>query len=71
MYDYLGYDATIGTISRIIFQEWVINDFFFHFWDVLAFRSVGHSTDAMTMLDQYLIGILPRSERLYDNRYRW
>ena len=24
----------------------------------LAFRSVGHSTDALTMLDNYLIGIL-------------
>ena len=37
----------------------------------LAFRSVGHSSDAMNMLDKYLIGILPKNERLYDNRLRW
>ena len=37
----------------------------------LAFRSVGHSTDALTMLDNYLIGILPRNERLYVNKLRW
>ena len=37
----------------------------------IAFRSVGHSTDALSMLDKYLIGILPRNERLYVNRLRW
>lgn len=36
-----------------------------------AFRSVGHSTDALPMLDRYLIGVLPSNERLYDNKLRW
>ena len=36
-----------------------------------AFRSVGHSTDALTMLDNYIIGILPRNERLYTNKLRY
>jgi len=30
----------------------------------LAFRGVGHSRLAVRMLDRYLIGILPRGERL-------
>ena len=31
----------------------------------LAFRSVGHSEDAVTMLEDYLIGELPENERMY------
>ena len=37
----------------------------------VAFRSAGHSTDAFTMLNEYLIGILPKNERIYENRIRW
>lgn len=33
----------------------------------LAFRSVGHSADALEMLNDYLIGRLPKSQRLYKN----
>ncbi len=35
----------------------------------LAFRSVGHSEDAVTMLADYLIGELPENERLYAKSY--
>ena len=31
----------------------------------LAFRGVGHSPDAMEMLDQYIIGMLPKAQRMY------
>ncbi len=37
----------------------------------VAFRSVGHSTDALEMLNDYLIGILPKRERIWENRDRW
>ena len=37
----------------------------------LAFRGVGHSRMALKMMDPYLIGILPKYERMYDNRGRW
>ncbi len=33
----------------------------------VAFRSVGHSPDAMEMLRPYLLGILPKKERMYEN----
>lgn len=36
-----------------------------------SFRGVGHSKMALKMMDPYLIGILPKSERLYGNRGRW
>jgi hypothetical protein len=36
-----------------------------------AFRGVGHSKMALKMMDPYLIGILPKMERLYTNRGRW
>ena len=37
-----------------------------------AFKSTGHSQDAFEMLNDYLIGILPKHDRLYDNdRLRW
>ena len=31
----------------------------------LAFRSVGHSPDALEMLNDYLIGELPENEKMY------
>ncbi len=31
----------------------------------VAFRGVGHSPDALTMLEQYLIGVLPVHERMF------
>ena len=34
----------------------------------LAFRGVGHSSNADNDLEKYLIGILPASERIYLNR---
>ena len=34
----------------------------------MAFRSVGHSREAMTWLDDFVIGILPESEKLYHNQ---
>merc|ERR1712007_19985 len=37
----------------------------------VAFRSTGHSTEAFTMLNKYLIGILPKNERIYEDRIRW
>ena len=30
-------------------------------------RSVGHSADALEMLDDYLIGLLPENERVYND----
>lgn len=38
----------------------------------LAFRGVGHSALAVRALDEYLVGILCHSERIYttDNSYR-
>ena len=38
-----------------------------------AFRSVGHSPDAMEMLSSYLIGVLPDNERLYPKnaKFSW
>ena len=34
----------------------------------IAFRGVGHSPDAMEMLNKYLIGILPPKERIYQSQ---
>ena len=31
------------------------------------FRSVGHSQDALKMLDKYLVGILPKDERMWND----
>jgi cytochrome b involved in lipid metabolism len=31
----------------------------------LAFRSVGHSIDAIEQVDEFLVGILPAKERIY------
>ena len=31
----------------------------------LAFRSVGHSIDAIEQVDEFLVGILPEKERMY------
>ena len=35
----------------------------FHAW---LFFSVGHSQDAMEMLEEYLVGILPKYMRAYN-----
>lgn len=39
----------------------------------MAFRSVGHSPDALEMLEQFLIGVLPEHERMYraDSDFSW
>jgi hypothetical protein len=37
----------------------------------LAFRGVGHSTGALKMMDNYLIGILPESQRIFQNKNHW
>ncbi|XP_047474334.1 cytochrome b5-like [Penaeus chinensis] len=39
----------------------------------IAFRGVGHSVPALQMLDEYLVGILPASERIYtgDGPCQW
>ena len=31
------------------------------------FRSVGHSEAALKMLDKYLVGILPKDERMWNS----
>ena len=33
----------------------------------VAFRGVGHSPDAMEMLSDLIVGILPMSERMFKN----
>ena len=37
----------------------------------IAFQGVGHSPDAIEMMEDYLIGILPKSERAYNNGDGW
>ena len=37
----------------------------------IAFQGVGHSPDAIEMMADYLIGILPMSERAYKNGDGW
>jgi len=39
----------------------------------IAFRGVGHSADALEMLSECLIGILPEEERLFreDAAFSW
>ena len=37
----------------------------------VAFQGVGHSQDAIEMMEEYLIGILPRSERAYYSGNGW
>lgn len=37
----------------------------------LAFRGTGHSKAALKMMESYLIGILPESQRLYTNKMKW
>ena len=37
----------------------------------IAFQGVGHSQDAIEMMEEYLIGILPMSERAYQNGDSW
>lgn len=37
----------------------------------MAFQGVGHSQDAIEMMEQYLIGILPKSERAYNSGSGW
>lgn len=34
----------------------------------LAFRSVGHSIDAIEQVDEFLVGILPPNERIFQRR---
>ena len=34
----------------------------------LAFKGVGHSSHALKMMDDYLIGILPESQKLYRTK---
>ena len=37
----------------------------------MAFQGVGHSQDAIEMMEEYLIGILPKSERAYNSGSGW
>ena len=37
----------------------------------MAFQGVGHSQDAIEMMEEYLIGILPKSERAYNSGNAW
>jgi cytochrome b involved in lipid metabolism len=39
----------------------------------MAFRSVGHSPAALRMLEPYLVGVLPESERMFKNsaQFSW
>ena len=37
----------------------------------VAFQGVGHSRDAIEMMEEYLIGILPKSERAYNSGNGW
>ena len=37
----------------------------------VAFQGVGHSQDAIEMMEPFLIGILPKSERAYYTGNRW
>jgi len=39
----------------------------------IAFRGVGHTSDALEMLSEFLIGILPIQERLFkeDDGFSW
>jgi len=36
-----------------------------------AFRGTGHSKQALEMMKSYRIGILPESQRLYENKLHW
>ena len=35
----------------------------------IAFRSVGHSPDALKALADYLVGIVPPADRMYEGLY--
>ena len=37
----------------------------------IAFQGVGHSQDAIEMMEDYLTGILPKSERVYNAGNGW
>ena len=37
----------------------------------LAFRGVGHSTEALKMMDNFVIGVLPESQRIFKNKNQW
>jgi cytochrome b involved in lipid metabolism len=37
----------------------------------LAFRGVGHTKAALKMMDKYLIGILPESQKIFSNKNEW
>lgn len=37
----------------------------------VAFQGVGHSADALEMMEPFLIGVLPKSERAYFTENGW
>jgi len=37
----------------------------------VAFRGTSHSKNAFTLMEPFLIGILPENERIYKDKMKW